>query len=338
MISGLRPLIQEAIAHWQMPALSVAVAISSDVFWSEGFGLADVENQVAATADTVYRMASITKPITAVAVMQLAEQGKLDLDAPIQEYVPEFPEKSKPITARLLLSHLSGIRDFADHELPNRIHYPYTTTPLTTFLDRFKDDPLLHEPGIRFRYSTPGYNLLGCAIEGASGTSYREYVRTHIFQPAGMERTYVDDVRALIPHRARGYVREEDGNLQHADFADSSDHLPGGGFCSTVGDAVRFGVAVQTGKLLRPATLTQMFTRQYTTEGRDTRFGLGWFVFSRNGEIEAAHGGKHFGTSTMLTVRMQSGIIVGLMTNLQGVSSPYMHDLSSRLYGKVCEL
>ncbi len=330
MIAGIRAAVTSAKDRFGIPGLSVAVAAPAFGCWSEGFGLADVENGVPATADTVFRLASIAKPMTATAVMQLVERGSLDLDAPVQRYVPEFPEKESPITARLLLSHLSGIRDFSDAEGHNFIHYE-SDTPQVAFLDRFRNDPLLYEPGTRFRYSTHGYNLLGCVIESVSGTGYLGYLREHIFAPASMTAVYADDVRAVIPHRSRGYVRDEAGVLRNADYTDLSDHLPGGGFCATAEVVARFGAALQSGLLLNEESLGQVFTRQRTKTGQDTRFGLGWFLWSRDNEREAAHGGKHHGASTMRLLRPDSGKTVALLTNLQGVPSPMLHQVAREI-------
>jgi CubicO group peptidase (beta-lactamase class C family) len=329
-MDDVRAAIREAMDEWRMPGFSVAV-VAPDMAWAEGFGLADVENDVPATAQTVYRMASISKPITATAVLHLAERGKLDLDAPIQRYVRTFPEKPWPITARLLLGHLGGIRDTTDAESRNAVHHPYGAAPLETFLDPVCAGPLQYRPGTTFRYSTPGYVLLGCAIEGASGTDYLSYVQEHILGPAGMSHTQPDDLHAIVPHRARGYARDPSGALRNANFADTSDHLPAGGFCGTVGDVARFGSAFQQGRLLTAGSMTHMLARQRMENGRETRFGLGWFSWTYRGEQEAAHGGKHHGTSTMLSVRMTSGISIALMTNLQAVSSPYMHSLARRI-------
>ena len=330
-IGEIRRLIEEARERWQIPGVTVAVATPTADLWSEGFGQADVENDVPATAKTIYRIASITKPMTATAVMQLSERGELDLDAPIQAYVPTFPEKPWLITARLLIAHLAGVRDFEGDEGQNATHYPYGSVPLTHFLDGFKDASLLHEPGTRFRYSTYGYNLLGCAIEAASGTDYLTFVRKNIFAPAGMADIYPGDP-VDVPDRACGYALREDGSgICPAKVADLSDHLPGGGFCATAEAVVRFGAALQSGLLLQPETLHEMFTRQRTKGGQDTRFGLGWFPWTHHGEREVAHGGKHHGASTMLYLRPDSGIAVGLLTNLQAVPAPYLHGLAQRI-------
>ena len=228
--------IETEIATWmakhKAPALSVAVVAGGQMRWSKGYGLADVENSVPAKADTVYRLASIAKSITATAVMQLVEQGKIDLDAPVQKYCAAFPEKQYPITARQLLTHTTGIRHNKLDEIFTARHFNSIGDALTTF----KDDPLLHEPEMKYSYSTPGYTLLGCAIEGASGASYLDYVRENIFKPSGMTRTQVDDVFSIIPHRARGYRKTSTGDAENAPLHDTSIKIPGGGLVSTAED------------------------------------------------------------------------------------------------------
>ena len=173
------------MSRQNIPALSVAIAIDSRPSWSSGFGMSDLENFVPAKASTVYRLGSISKPITAVAAMQLVEKGKLDLDAPIQKYLPSFPQKPWPITARQLLGHLSGIRHYAGLEEVNSTrHYDDRLTPPQIF----QNDPLLFEPGTKYSYSTYGYCLLGAAVEAAADFKFVEYLRRNVFEPAGMDR------------------------------------------------------------------------------------------------------------------------------------------------------
>lgn len=308
-------MIRAEMERQQIPGLSVALVTDHQFRWAKGFGSADVENSVPATERTVYRLASISKTITAVAVMQLVEQGKLDLDAPVQRYCPAFPEKPWPITARHLLAHLSGIRHYKrPEEITSTRHY----TRIVDTLEIFKGDPLEHEPGARFTYTTYGYNVLGCAIEGASGMSYMDYVREHIFRPAGMERARDDNVFAIIPHRAQGYRRTSSGELQNSPLADTSNKIPGGGLCATVLDLARFAIALQRGTLLRPQTLEQMWTRQKTRDGRETSYGLGWSLSEYRGRREVFHTGGQPRVSTLLYMRPDDRMAVVLMSNLEG--------------------
>jgi len=159
-VARIESAITAFMARERIPGLSIAVATDNQLRWERGYGFADLENFVPATAATVYRLASVSKPITAVAVMQLAERGALDLDAPIQRYVPSFPSKRYPVTARQLLSHLAGVRHYKGDELESTRPYP----SLTAALAMFKDDSLEHPPGARMTYTTHGYTLLGAAV------------------------------------------------------------------------------------------------------------------------------------------------------------------------------
>jgi CubicO group peptidase (beta-lactamase class C family) len=165
--------------------------------------MADLENLVPATSQTLYRLASISKPITAAAAMLLYEHGKLDLDAPVQKYCPAFPGKEAPITTRQLLGHLSGIRHYRSQSLndPEVINTKHFDDPIVGGLSFFKDDALVAKPGTKFSYSTHGFTVVGCVIESASGEKYEDFVRDNVLLPAGMTHTRIDDGYAIVSHR-----------------------------------------------------------------------------------------------------------------------------------------
>jgi len=242
--------IAKFMAVDKTPAISAAVVQDGDFVWSAGFGMADLENSVPATSDTLYRIGSISKPITAAAALELWERGKLDLDSPVQRYCPAFPRKPWSITTRELLGHLGGIRYYrvpelpysrseADPEVGNTHHFQ---NGIEAGLKFFANDPLVAQPGTHFNYSTQGYTLVGCAIEGASGEKYTVYVRESVLVPAGMLHTRPDDRFAIIPLRTRFYSRDESGTVVNAEFLDSSYKLPGGGWLSSAADMARFEV------------------------------------------------------------------------------------------------
>ncbi len=329
-VRQIERLISAEMSRQHIPALSVAVAADGEVRWTSGFGIADLENFVPATAETVYRVASVAKPLTAAAVLQLVERGTMQMDAPVRTYVPAFPEKPWPITIRQLLTHQSGIRHYKGDEVASTRYYP----TLLEALDIFKDAPLLFQPGTRSAYSTYGYTLLGAAIEGATGLTYIDALRANIFRPAGMDHTTIDAVAAIIPNRARGYGKLTDGTPRNASLADTSYKIPAGGLCSTATDLVRFAIALDTGALLKPATVEQMWTvhppqagdgstsqpgQQATAEPRPLNYGYGWVIGARNGEKEVFHTGGQQGTSTVLVVRPASHVAVGIMANMESV-------------------
>jgi len=306
------------MAAQSIPGMSAAVVTGGELRWSSGFGQADVENEVPATAATVYRLASVSKPITAVAAMQLVEQGKLDLDAPVQKYVPSFPVKPWPVTLRQILGHTSGIRHYAEGEFENTRHYP----TLAAALDLFQNDPLAHEPGTVYLYSTYAYTLAGVVVEAAAGTPFADYVRKSVFEPAGMTTARVDDLFEIIPHRARGYQKGPTGALQNSGLADTSYKIPGGGLCATAPDLARFAIALFNGTLVRPETRRQMFTSLKTRDGKPTGYGLGWALSKDpRGRREVFHRGAQQRVTSLVYTQPERGLAVVLFANLEGIGS-----------------
>lgn len=315
-IKKIEQLISSEMSRQQIAGLSVAVVTDNQLRWSAGYGFADLENFVPARATTVYRLGSISKPVTAVAVMQLAERGLLDLDAPVQKYCSAFPAKQWPVTARQLLGHTAGVRHYnSDAEFDSTRSYP----TLTDGLAMFKDDPLLHEPGAKYTYTTHGYSVLGCAVEGVSGKKFTDYARENIFAPAGTQRMRADSVADLIPGRAQGYRRNQDGTLRNSPLADNSYKIPGGGFVSTVEDLARFAAAVQTWKLVKRETAESMFTKQRLRDKTETPYGLGWEIGATpDGQRVIRHGGAQQRVSTLLVLRPGQNFAVALMANVEG--------------------
>jgi CubicO group peptidase (beta-lactamase class C family) len=298
------------------PGVSAAIVVDGQIAYERGYGLADVENNVPATPDTIYRLASISKMFTATAAMQLVEAGKLDLAAPIQKYVPSFPEKQAAITAELLLKHQSGIRHYKGDEVRSAVFYNRVGDALVIF----QDDPLLFSPGERFHYTTYGYNLLGTAIEGASGEDYVAYVRKHILEPCGCETMRPDNPYQIIPHRAAGYRKIGAGKaaeLRNDFMVDISNKIPGGGWCGTPRDLCRFAIAVMNGKLVSSETLERMWTPQKTAQGEQTDSGLGCFVANVNGQRRISHSGGQPKVSTFLVFAPEQKTAVALMCNLK---------------------
>ena len=314
--------ISSFMSRQNVPSLSIAIVKDNEICFSGAYGFTDLENFVPAKTVTVYRIASTTKPLTATAVMQLAEKGKLDLDAPIQKYVPSFPIKKFPVTTRELLAHLSGIRYYRQGEGERTLRY----NTLTDALSIFKDDALENEPGTTFLYTTYGYTLLGAVIEGASGMSFMDYMKEHVFKPAGMLRTTNDDVFAVIRNRARGYTPrvfgQLDGNYRNPVLMDSSYKIPGGGIVSTAEDLARFAIAVQNGTLIKRETFAEMTRSQKTRDGRETGYGYGWYVGGTLGfpigDPEAVwHGGVQPGFTSDLVILPSQRFAVVILTNLE---------------------
>jgi CubicO group peptidase (beta-lactamase class C family) len=319
----LQAAVADLLRQNHVSGLSVVVTHNGQVVWCKEFGKADLENNVLVTRATKFRLASVSKPVTAVAVLRLVEKGKIDLDAPVQKYVPGFPEKPWPITIRQLLCHTSGIRHYRPRESESTRHYD----SMKRSLDIFKDDDLLFEPGTKLGYSTYAYTLLGCVIEAASGKSYMDCLREEVLEPAGMVNTSADDVYAIIPNRARGYARAGAGQFRNAGLMDASYKIPGGGLLATAEDLAKFAVALQNGKLLQDKTMAQMVMRQKLKDGKEIENGLGWRV-DATGAL--SHGGAQQGASTFLLVDSPNKAAVALLANSEGVG-PALSRLSVQL-------
>lgn len=303
---------REAMKVQKMPGLSVAV-MHGDFRWSGGFGYADVENEVPARADSSYRMASVTKPMTAVAVLKLVDEGKVDLDAEVQTYVPHFPRKPHKVTIRQLLAHQGGISHYRDYMKEGRIREPKSTREA---IEIFADFDLVAEPGTAYRYSSYGYNLLGAVIEGASGKSYGEYMTENVWMPLGMMSTRMDDPRALVAHRVTGYVLE-DGKLRRSEYVDISSRFGGGGTRSTVDDMIRFIEGLANGKVLKTETRGLAWTAQPTRDGRYTNYGLGFGSVTVAGRWGVAHSGSQQETRTDLFLLPRERFAVALASNFE---------------------
>lgn len=308
-------LSEQARREWSAPGMSVAVVVEGKIAWAQGFGLDDVENEVPARADTVYRIASISKPMTATAVMQLVERGRVDLDDPIQKYLPSFPHPELGITLRHLMTHTSGIRHYRPGEFDMKEHFDSLQDAFAVF----ENDPLLFTPGTRYSYSTYGYNLLAGVVEAASGLSFEAYMREKVWTPAGMTSTRLEHQGEIVPHRSRQYVKAGgNGRVLNAPFADLSVKWAGGGIMSTVEDLARFAIALDEGKLLRPATLDEMYRPMTLTDGSKTHYGLGWEVeVGADGRRWIAHGGGATGGSTYLLRLPERRFAIAICANVQ---------------------
>jgi len=297
-----------------LPGFALAVAVDGRIVWSEAFGYADLAAKRPATPATQFRIGSVSKPLTADAVAQLYEQGKLDLDAPVQRYVPTFPDKGVPVTTRLLGGHLAGIRHYQGNEFLLNRRFATVTAGLAIF----ENDSLVAPPGTRFSYSSYGFNLISAVVEGASGgEQFLTYVSRHVLKPLHMTSTAPDKNDSLIPNRTRFYERDSSGNFVVAPTVDNSYKWGGGGFLSTAEDLVRFGSAHLQPGYLKAATLELLFTPQHTTSGEATEYGIGWFIATDTlGHRYVYHGGGSVGGTTAFGVDRDSRVVIALVTNL----------------------
>ncbi len=312
-IAEARAIVREAMSESGVPGVSVAVGFHGKVVWSQGFGLADLEHSVPVTPLTKFRVGSVSKPITAAAMGILMEQGKLDLDALVQEYVPDFPEKRWPITVREVAGHIAGIRHYRGNENLSSRRY----SGATEGLEIFQADTLLFEPGSRYSYSTYGWNLLSAVVEGASGEEFLGFMRDNVFEPLEMRHSLAGHTDSIVGHRTGFYVRNREGRILNAPYVDNSYKWAGGGFLSTPEDLIRFGSAHLEPGFLSEETLQAFFTSQTLNDGEVTNYGIGWSTrTNEDGHRIVSHSGGSVGGTTMLIVNRDTGLVVAAVGNM----------------------
>lgn len=307
-----RQFISDSLRVHNIPGVSIAVSVKGDLVWSEGFGFADLEQKVPVTTETKFRIGSVSKPLTAAGLGILYDEGKINLDTLVQAYVPIFPPKKHPITLRQLAGHIAGIRHYRGSEM--LISRRFLT--VKEGLEIFKDDTLLFAPGERFSYSSYAWNLISAAIEGASGEDFIRFMNKRVFTPLGMTNTIADFSDSLISGRARWYTEDSLGQTINAPFVDNSYKWAGGGFLSTTEDLLKFGNAMLSHKLLKPQTTSMLFTSQKLNDGKETRYGIGWFVRQdAKGRQVVTHSGGSMGGTANLLLYPKEGVVVALLVN-----------------------
>ncbi len=274
-VKQAEPIVRASLTEQNLTGLSVAIGLGGDMVWAEGFGFADLERRTTVTPETRFRIADASIPLTSAAVGLLLEKQRLNLDADIQIYVPEFPEKEWPVNLRQVMGQVAGVRNDAGDE--------ESLAPCERTLDglkRFADSPLRFEPGTQFRASSYGWILVSAAVEAAAKEPFFSFMRTQIFEPLGMTATRPDSAKEAIPGRATFYFPRFGGDTRYGPEStregDYSCFAGAGGFLSTPSDMVRFGVALGRGKLLQPATVEILQTSQRLASGDETGYGLGW--------------------------------------------------------------
>lgn len=312
-IEKARELSRTLVAAQNLPGLSVAVGVGDDVVWAEGFGWADLEMQVPVTPLSRFRIGSVSKSLTSVAVGLLYQQGRIDLDAPVQHYVPSFPRKRWPVTTRQLMAHTAGIRHYGGDEFLSTRHYPGVLDGLAIF----KDDPLLFEPGTQYRYSSYGWNLVSAVVQAAAGEEFLACLRTRVFAPAGMRDTVADDVARIVPRRVAFYSHDPQGRLVNAPFVDNSYKWAGGGFLSTPSDLVRFGYALLDDSLLDASTRELLWSPVRLASGEPTGRGLDWALETdARGRRTVGHTGGSVGGTTLFAIYPDQRMVIAVATNL----------------------
>lgn len=319
------------------PGAAVLVARGGETVLREGYGMADLELGVELRPDHVFRIGSITKQFTAVGILMLAQEGELSLDDEITEYLPDYPTRGHRITVEHLLHHTSGIRSYTG--MPEYRAMMREDVELDSLIAGFRDEPLDFAPGEDWSYSNSGYVLLGKILEVASGEDYADFVRERIFEPAGMTDSYYGDASRIIPGRAEGYARTDDG-WRNAEYLSMTLPHAAGALLSTVDDLARWYGALESGDLVEPALLERAYTPAVLEDGRSTGYGYGWQIGRAFGRRTIEHGGGINGFLTYALRIPEEDLLVVVLTNRvddDPAPAPVALELARRALGEPAE-
>jgi len=319
LVATLDSLARAHAADTLVAGTTVAVVHRGDTLLLGAYGLADLEWQVPMATDAVFEIGSMTKQFTAAAVLQLVEQGKLDLDADLTTYLPDYDTQGRKIPLRRLLDHTSGIKGYT--EMPTFGEIMMRDLPRDSLVARFQAVPLEFEPGMALIYNNSAYFLLGLIIEKASGEKYEEYVKKHIFEPLGMSRSYYCDQSAVVERRAHGYDQGPQGLVQKAYLS----HLwpyAAGSLCSTAGDLVRWNQALHGGRVVSAESYRALTTPRPLQDGTPIRYAMGLTALDDDGRRALTHGGGINGFLSDGWYYPDEDLIVVVLQNAAGRRAP----------------
>lgn len=313
-ITEAEKAIARLMQERNIPGLSVAVATKNDIIWAEGFGYSDLENKVPVRINSKFRIGSISKTLTSLAVGKLIETNQVELSDDIRKYVPYFPVKKHPVSIGQLASHVAGIRDYnyTNGEYLSNKNYE----SVQESVDVFKADSLLFEPGTEYLYSTYGYVLLSAAIEGITQMNFTDFMRDSILIPLNLNNTLPDFNYAIIENRVRFYD-EFGGTIINSYSVDNSNKWAGGGYLSTPLDLVHLYQGLD--KFLKESTIHKLWTPATLKNGGHTNYGIGWRIDRDNSNrTYVHHGGSSVGGRSFLLVYPDEEISIALVCNLGG--------------------
>ena len=313
-----RAIMRAELSEQNLPGVSVAVGVADDIVWAEGFGFENIQTRQPVTPGTRFRIGTGSIALTSAAAGLLIERGQIKLDDEIQVYVPEYPKKPWPITLRQLMAHMSGMGTDAGDEGPFGEHCDRTNEALRIF----KDDNLRFQPGTNRRFSSYGWVLVSAAIEAAAREPFMTFMRRQVFAPLGMDDTLEDSPAASgVP---TFYFPRFSAETKYGPDVmrpiDLSCYAGAMAFLSTPSDLVRFGLAVNNGKLLQPATVQMLQAQQRLPSGEETGYGLGWDIepVTLAGEQTrwVGHDGDVLGGPTMALITFpERGLVVAIASN-----------------------
>ncbi len=321
-------VVNAAITAHRTVGASVAIMKGGRVVLARGYGLADMENDVPATEQTVYRIGSITKQFTAAAIMRLAEQGKLSIDDTLQKFLPTFSTQGNRVTIRHLLTHTSGIASYTGLKQ----WAPLMRLDLTTdsLIGVFAKEPFDFKPGEQWKYDNSGYFLLGTIIAKVSGKTYNQYMNEELLPSVGLTSTRYCSGSAITRHRAQGYSVTPLGIYSNASPLSMTQPYAAGALCSTVGDLAAWTLALAGGKVVSPASYKLMTTPGTLNDGKAHTYGFGLGIGAFSGHREISHSGGINGFISELHHFPDDSVIVVVLSNTEGNAAPTLQKLIAR--------
>ena len=295
------------------PGVSVIAVKDGKTIFRKARGMANLELGVAIEPDMVFRIGSITKQFTAVAILMMVEEGKMSLEDPVTRFFPGYPTQGYVITIKHLLTHTSGLGNYTDH--PQFWASSMKDFTVQEFVERFQNQPMHFAPGQCWRYSNSGYFLLGAIVEKVSGESYAQFVQKRIFDPLEMKTTYYDTPRCVIPRRVSGYDKTPQGFANCA-YVSMTQPYAAGSLASTVDDLARWDAALYTERLLKRATILEAYAAQRLADGTDAGYGYGWRIVDYRGHLTVDHSGGINGFSAYAVRLPEDRAFVAALSNL----------------------
>lgn len=291
---------------------TVWVSRHGEIMYNKAFGMANVELNVPMETDNVFRIGSITKQFTAIAILQLMEEGKLDLQDEITRFIPDYPLQGSRITIEHLLTHTSGIRDYTS--IKDTVQRGKLDFMPGTMIDYFKNQPMRFVPGTRYEYSNSNYFLLGYIIEKITRNTYQQYLENNFFKPLGMHDSYFGNDNMIIKHRAAGYTMGDKG-LENAALLSMTQPYAAGAILSTAEDLFKWNEAVQSYKLVKKETLEKALTRHKLISGKETSYGYGFRFGFIQEKPSIWHGGLINGFMTMAMYLPEEEVYIVVLSN-----------------------
>ena len=326
LVSYVDSVANAAVADHRTPGLAVAIVKRGKIVVAKGYGYADLENDVPATAETVFRIGSITKQFTAAGIMRLEEQGKLSLDDTLQKFLPNYPTQGNRVTIRHLLNHTSGIKNYTTLGPKWQRVMRLDMVP-DSLAALFAAEPFDFKPGDRWLYDNSGYFLLGMVIEKISGKAYGQYLQDELFTPLGLKNTLYCDQARLIKHRAQGYANKPNGQFGNAEPLSMTLPYAAGSLCSTVGDLAMWTAALAGGKVVSLASYKQMTTPVALNNGQPLTYGFGLRLSTLRGHGQIGHNGGINGFISELHHYVDDSVVTVVLTNVGNTTATQIEKL-----------